>query len=287
MGRAGQNNLLNDGRQSLRVINTPSEEVKKSFFYVQETGYIKSGDSRPTERENLSSFLIVYVLSGSGHLEYGGISYDVGEGQAFFIDCTGKHSYRSNENDPWEILWVHFNGATSKEYFNYFYSKRSSPVFVPENSFSMENALRNIIEINDASTANCAVRSSLLIVTLLTDILESVSVSKEPVHETAKTVKQYLNSNFTEKITLEQLSAQFFMSKYHLEREFKKYCGITIFDYITTKRITLAKRLLRFTDKTIDEISKACGFSDQSYFNRQFKKAEGMTGTAFRKMWRN
>lgn len=277
---------LQTEERSVRIINTPSDEVRKSFFYVQETGYIKLGDSKATQRENLNSFLIVFVLGGTGSLEYDGRHYNLREGQAFFIDCSKKHSYRSSKDNPWEILWVHFNGATSKEYFNVFYQK-SAAVFVPENSFSMENILRNIIELNDAATANCAIRSSLLIVSLLTDILESTCISKEAVPETAKAVKRYLNSNFTDKITLEQLSAQFFMSKYHLEREFKKCCGITIFEYITTKRITLAKRLLRFTDKTIDEISVACGFSDQSYFNRQFKKAEGMTGTAFRKMWRN
>lgn len=276
----------NIDRHSVRIINTPSEEVKKSFFYVQETGYMKTTGSNVTSRQSLGSFLIVYVLSGSGKLDYDGRTYALGEGQAFFINCEKPHCYCSDEENPWEILWVHFNGATSAQYFDYFYRKTAA-VFMPENTFSMENTLRNIIEINDSAGADCAIRSSLLIVTLLTEILETTAISSEPVQETAKTVKQYLNSNFTEKITLEQLSAQFFMSKFHLEREFKKYCGITIFDYITAKRITLAKRLLRFTDKSIDEISTACGFSDQSYFNRQFKKAEGMTGTAFRKKWRN
>ncbi|MBO5448287.1 MAG: helix-turn-helix domain-containing protein [Ruminococcus sp.] len=272
--------------KTVRIINTPSETVRKSFFYVQEAGYINAPDSTATERENLSSFLIVLVLSGSGVLEYDGRSYTLKEGNAFFIDCTKKHLYKADEKNPWEILWVHFNGATSREYFDYFYS-RSAAVFVPENSFSMENSLRNIIEINEAAAANSAVRSSLLIVSLLTGILESVAFSREPVPETAKALKRYLSGSFTRKITLEQLSEQFGLSKYHLEREFKKCCGITIFDYITAKRITLAKRLLRFTDKSIDEISAACGFSDQSYFNRQFKKSEGMTGSAFRKMWRN
>lgn len=276
----------NIDKLSTRVINTPSEEVKRSFFYVQEAGYIKATGSHITRRQSLDSFLIVYVLSGSGRLDYDGRTYSLSEGQAFFINCEVPHSYCSDKDNPWEILWVHFNGATSAQYFDYFYGKAEA-VFTPENTFSMENTLRNIIEINDAAGADCCIRSSLLIVTLLTDILETTAISNEPVQEVAKTVKQYLNGHFTEKLTLEQLSSQFFLSKFHLEREFKKYCGITIFEYIMAKRITLAKRLLRFTDKNIDEISALCGFSDQSYFNRQFKKAEGMTGTAFRKKWKN
>ncbi|MBQ3939804.1 MAG: helix-turn-helix transcriptional regulator, partial [Oscillospiraceae bacterium] len=57
--------------------------------------------------------------------------------------------------------------------------------------------------------------------------------------------------------------------------------------YIISKRINYAKRLLRFTDKPVEEISELCGFNDQSYFSKQFKKAENVTCLAFRRRWRD
>lgn len=274
----------NYDKSSVRIISTPSAAAKKSFFYVQETGYLKIVSSHRTERQNLNSFLIVYVAGGSGSLEYDGRTYALKKGQCFFIDCMKNHSYYSSEDDPWELLWVHFNGATSKEYFDIFY-KNSNPVFFPKDALKTESVLREMIEINRESSHDNEVRSSLEIVTLLTQALQGGSRRKFPDGKAAQ-IKQYINSHYTERITLESLESEFYLSKYYIEKEFKKCYGITVFGYIIAKRINLAKRLLRFTDKTIDEISHMCGFSDQSYFNRQFKKAEGITGTAFRKKWR-
>lgn len=52
-------------------------------------------------------------------------------------------------------------------------------------------------------------------------------------------------------------------------------------------KINYAKHLLRFSDMSIEEIAHLCGFNDQSYFARQFKKSENMTCFAYRKKWRD
>lgn len=272
-------------KSSVRLISTPSAAAKKSFFYVQETGYLKILSSHRTERKNLSSFLIVYITGGSGCLEYGGKTYSLRKGQCFFIDCMKVHSYYSSKDDPWELLWVHFNGATSKEYFDIFYHG-SNPVFYPVDPLKTENTIRELIDINHESGRDSEIRSSLKIAELLTQALQG-GRRKAVRSENAVQIKQYLNAHYTEKITLESLESELFLSKYYIEKEFKRCYGITVFSYIIAKRINLAKRLLRFTDKTIEEISQMCGFSDQSYFNRQFKKTEGITGSAFRKKWRS
>lgn len=271
---------------SVRIINTPDVVAKKTFFYVQETGYLKIITSHRTERYNLDSFLIVYVVSGSGTLEYDGKKYSVKKGACFFIDCMKRHSYYSGSANPWSLLWVHFNGATSKQYFDVFY-KRSTPVYYPQDALKTESTLRECIEVNREHNFDGEIRSSMLVMSLLTQALNGRTRRAAQVNETALRTKQYINNHFTEKITLDWIESELYMSRFHIEKEFKKYYGITIFEYIISKRINLAKRLLRFTDKSIEEIALMCGFSDQSYFNRQFKKAEGMTGSAFRKKWRS
>ena len=271
---------------SKRVINTATPTAKNSFFYVQETGFLKVKKSHQTKRRFLNSFLIVYVTGGSGTLEYNEKTFSIKKGQCFFIDCMKKHSYHSSENDPWELLWVHFNGATSKEYFDIFY-KKENPVVFPADNMKTENLLRELISINDEHTHNSELLSSHIIVSLMTQVILGTKKKITEPSENAIKIKSYLKEHFTEKLTLDKLSKELFLSKFHIEKEFKKYYGMTVFDYIISKRINLAKRLLRFTNKTIDEISSECGFSDQSYFNRQFKKSVGTTGTAFRRKWKN
>ena len=63
--------------------------------------------------------------------------------------------------------------------------------------------------------------------------------------------------------------------------------GITLNHYVIAKRITLAKKLLRFSPYTLEEIAQECGFYDASYFNKQFKKSEGISASDFRKKWIN
>ena len=55
---------------STRTIQTPSPIARSTFFYVQETGYLKLRESHRAARKNLDSYLIVLVLSGSGILMY-------------------------------------------------------------------------------------------------------------------------------------------------------------------------------------------------------------------------
>ena len=125
---------------------------------------------------------------------------------------------------------------------------------------------------------------------LLSLTLEDLVRPKEHPKSGKKIMKQvgeYLEEHYTEKFSLEELSEKFFLSKYHLVREFKKYYGITPNQYVISKRIILAKKLLRFSRDTLEDISLKCGFYDASYFNKQFKKSEGISASDFRKKWVN
>ena len=98
-------------------------------------------------------------------------------------------------------------------------------------------------------------------------------------------IKNYLDTHYTEKITLDLLSGKFFINKFYLTRIFREKFGISITSYLLQLRITHAKRLLRFTDFSIDRISHECGMNDANYFSRVFKKIEGTTPGQFRRMW--
>lgn len=87
------------------------------------------------------------------------------------------------------------------------------------------------------------------------------------------------------KIVLDHLSERFFINKFYLTKIFKETYGTTINSYLISKRITGAKQLLRFTDKTVDEIGNAVGMEDANYFSRMFRKVEGISPSEYRKQW--
>ena len=67
----------------------------------------------------------------------------------------------------------------------------------------------------------------------------------------------------------------FFINKFYMTRIFKETYGVTINNYLISKRITRSKQLLCFTDMTVDEIGNAVGAGDANYLSRMFRKVEG------------
>lgn len=270
----------------VRLICTPSPAAKNTFFYIQETGCLKADDTYMTHRNHLDSFLIAAVVDGSGELTFENESFKISKGDCFFIDCLTEHNYRSSSEEPWELLWIHFNGATSRQYYEYFLSQ-SKNVFRPVFFDRIASSISEIININKVVTSNTEPLTSQLIVDILTlAVTENNSHYDTALKQKLALVNKYIEEHFNEELSLEKLSSEFYISKYYLTREYKKVYGKTIFQHIINARINYGKQLLRFSDKSVEEIAHLCGFNDQSYFARQFKKAENLTCFSYRKMWR-
>ena len=147
---------------SRRRIQTPSAFARSAFFYVQETGYLKLRESHVARRKNLESYLVVLVLSGSGILMYGQKTYELKKGSCFFIDCMVPYYHQSSSADPWELVWVHFNGCTSEEYYRYF-SSNSLPAFSPPSFPELREKLESLLDVNSVSDFQAEITSSRLI----------------------------------------------------------------------------------------------------------------------------
>ncbi len=274
---------------SRRMIQTPGAFARSAFFYVQETGYLKLKESHVARRKNLKSFLIVLVLSGSGVLMYDQKLYELKKGSCFFIDCMTPYYHQSSSTDPWELVWVHFDGCTSEAYYQYF-SANSLPAFSPAAFPELREKFSSLLDVNTASDFQAEIASSRLIVDILSILLQEITGSgeeKSPGHQKMAEVRKFLDEHYTEKFSLGELSERFFISKYHLSREFHQYYHVTLNQYVISRRLTRAKRLLRFSGGTLEEIARSCGFYDASYMNKQFKKAEGVSASEFRRRWIN
>ena len=80
----------------------------------------------------------------------------------------------------------------------------------------------------------------------------------------------YINEHYNENLTLDALANRFFVSKYHLAREFQRLVGTSVHRYIVQKRLVMAKQMLS-SGKPSSEVYQNCGFGDYSNFYRAFK----------------
>ena len=278
-----------DHSNTKRLICTPSPNARNAFFYIQEAGTLRTSDATAAQRENLESFLFVAVADGHGELSYGGESFALSKGDCFFIDCRVPHYYKCSDREPWELMWVHFNGSTSQQYYEYFISQ-SRNVFSPASFDRVIAAISEMISLNEQNAPDAEIITSKLIVELLTVALTSGSSEKHydsALRQKLSAVHRYISEHFSEDISLEGLSSEFYISKFYLTREYKKIYGMTIFQHLINARINYGKQLLRFSERSVEEIAHLCGFNDQSYFARQFKRSENLTCFAYRKKWRD
>ena len=94
---------------------------------------------------------------------------------------------------------------------------------------------------------------------------------------------EYINENFATKCTLEVIANAVNVSPYYLHNAFKESMGMTPYEYVLSKRITKAKRLIMAGEKTMLEIALETGFCSQSHFNKVFKASTGETPAEYRK----
>lgn len=89
-------------------------------------------------------------------------------------------------------------------------------------------------------------------------------------------VIQYINENLCEDLSLDTLSKKFYISKYHLSRQFKQYVGFTIHQYIMKKRLIIAKIHLH-NGASIDSAYIHSGFNNYQNFIKAFKDEFGLS----------
>lgn len=273
---------------SNRIISTPSTYAKQHYLYVQEVGTLQSIEPHVSQRQNLDSFLFFVVLQGSGLLTYEGSTQKIGTGDCVWINCAYPYSHESSENDPWKLIWVHFTGVEANHFYEYFKQSGHSFLFHPSNPTLFIDTLETLFHNQEEKSPLMELYANRYITDIIAHCFEQNEVGNNEavsIHSKLQSIHTYLEEHFAEKINLEDLSSRFFISKYHLSREYKKNYGITIGNDLTAIRISHAKSLLRFSDTSIESIALSCGFQDSGYFIKVFRDSEGMTPLVYRKKW--
>lgn len=273
---------------SLKIINTPSQFAKDSLFYIQEIGDFKTLPDYFTERSHMRSFLMIYTTKGRGALCYADKTYPILPGTILFIDCMEHHEYYT-DGDDWEFLFLHFHGATSEGYYREF-SRTHEPVVALSPYTAVPSNIKALMLANKQQTIRGELLSSRIIVNILTDLLCSVEQEDDTEKEVPPLiadVSRYIDNRFNEDITLDKLSKEFSLSKFHLAREFKKYIGFAPGEYLIRCRMNEAKSLLKNTNLPVSEIAKRVGMENESHFSSLFRRKVDMTPRQFRKTWNN
>lgn len=106
--------------------------------------------------------------------------------------------------------------------------------------------------------------------------------SLSPIKTYIKDVVEYIGLNYKLNLTTPELAAKFFVSVNKLNRDFKRYTGSTIKQYLIALRMKYAQSMLA-GGESVRKVAQECGFDSLSYFIQAFRQYTGQTPSAFSK----
>ncbi len=143
--------------------------------------------------------------------------------------------------------------------------------------------------INDEFIAKIGERSSLFdIIELLKTTLTDLSCTHfgRTTKSTMERVVQYICSNYSRELRLEQLANIFGYNSAYLGKVFHQYTGENFNNYLDRIRITEAKRLLEMDEYKVYEVAEMVGYTNINYFHNKFKKYVGISPLSYKRMSR-
>ncbi len=232
--------------------------VNKLFYFNHSFDY--GGDLHDIIEYNDLTF----VLNGSMRYIIDGEEIDIGKNAALLIP-SGSHRVRV-DSDSDGLEYISFNFIVD------------SPLKFPK---KIENCMTQDIFyllklLENLYSGHSLHREEILLMTfqiLLSSLDDIVFINEQNPH--VEKILSYIDSHYTEKVTLEKIADSVHLAPSYCSNLIKKETGITISEIITVKRMELARDLMLQKNRTMTEIAHICGYNYYGYFLKCFKRVYG------------
>lgn len=269
-------------------LNTPSELAHEIYFYPLFGGEYKVSYPYKISRNFMDSFLIMYIKSGSINFKFREKEF-CAKNQVVLLDCKELNYYSVNEES--EFYFLHFNSPFMQKIFNYI-TESNLPIFSPYKN--IENLFIRIFRLiatnsdgkNDPYLSNLTY--SLISDLLITDQTNLTNYSSDfhTVPDYITSSIKYIDHHYQQKVTVKDVAINCSISPSQLSRDFKKYTGSSIHNYLLNVRIKKAESMLvKDLTISIEKIAVICGFTDASHLYKKIKESTGMSPGQFRKKY--
>ena len=228
---------------------------------------------------------IFFVLNGKGNFFFRRDIRPIETGDLIIIPPYLEHTEQSIPGTPLEYYVLGIDGIAFQEEDQ----SSTAQIFCNFDNVSLIRDLFAQIHYEMKSGGYgaeliCQHLLEILILRILRSSRQLVPVSINTVRMTKECaqIKEYLDTNYAEHITLDTLTGLTHMNKSYMAHSFAKYTGLSPIQYLNRRRLEAACQLLRDTDLSVSDIAGSTGFSSQSYFTQTFRKFYGITPIRYR-----
>ena len=244
--------------------------------------YTKNPDTSLFKMHTHNEYEIFCFLSGSAKYFIEGTIYSLKPNDILIINKSEAHTLLIKSNTPYERNVVHFNAAAllSENPDNMLKFINEKPLgkfnHYPAALYDTGKLLYYLE--NMSSTSNVYDQRLYLTVFIkeLSKINNRTQENDKHYFDNLTVIVEYINENISKSISLETIAEKFNLSKTHLNRKFKSIIGTTVWEYILTKRMIMARDMLNRGISPTNVFAK-CGFCDYCSFYRNYKSKFGVS----------
>ena len=261
--------------------------ISKTIYYNDVLEIYTAGITNPNpdyrimhnicpEEMHFDYYVFEYVLSGVGYIETPEKTYTVSEGDMYFLNKLRYHDYYPDKKNPFKKEFVVVRGALADKMASLYKVNDSVIIRHVDVHYIFEKLFYNME--HEEQIPNDEIEN---LVFQLFQTVKTPSVSKQD-QNLASRIADYLYVHIQEKITVEELSRDLYISTSTAQHVFAKKYQCSLMKYFMTIKLEYAKMLLRTTKHSVAHIAHCLAFDDEKYFSRCFKKEVGMTPRQYR-----
>jgi AraC-like DNA-binding protein len=232
----------------------------------------------------ITSFELIFVKSGVLGIREGDTDFEVHPDETLLLWPGREHGGTRPYPRDLQFFWVHFAMRGGR-------SPGALSLSVPQHARiqrpdHLTILFRRLLDEQEARGVQ-PLASSLIILLLLCEVTSSRPASEPvdgPAPALAARADTVIRTRFHEGISASTIAAELECNPDYLGRVFRSIYGRTLTEAIHERRMRNATRLLAEGGERIEEVARLCGFEDCGYFRRVFKRTQGMTPAAFRRL---
>lgn len=263
-----------------------TETERQLPFYVTGVGcnYLQEDIKR---EEGYPAFQWIQCHKGEGRLLLDGNIYSVKPQQGMFLYPGIPHQYYAVD-EPWEVDWIGFDGQQMESVIKAIGFSESGVFYVNQADLLL-NKIRRVLAIAQSGLPFNGLECSVIVYEIILDLFKYTSCNQDDSisrqHLRMQPVIDYIETNYSGIITLEELAGAIKVTPQHLCLLFKNTYKIRPFEYLNKVRISKSKDFMfSGRDLQIQDIAQMVGYDNVSYFCAVFKEIEGISPGKFKKL---
>ena len=253
---------------------TPLQSEREMGLWVDRIGNSTARQALPSLRI-LNLYGVVAAVDGQGvfnSLGSGKIKFEAGDAMLLFPLEPAAYG---SVDAPWTTEWIVWNGKDAEQLVA---SKCFSPDYplIKNGAAPMVKARQHLAALLGQEDISTVMERRVILLDMLLELYRRQNVSATRRHRDLTSLALgYIEANLHRAFAIEELAKHCGLSESHFRRLFKLATGASPVEFVTSRRISAAKQMLR-QNIPVKEIARRLVFSNELYFRRVFKETVGL-----------